>query len=183
MQEDGWELEFVKMQYHKEEQLNIGTETCYVKHCWSTRPAYVLAATKDNKTTELMYVYEPMGLYRQYEVQGSILARFQNVQLALCFLKVASTELGVKYMDRACTVAMADQEASSEAQENILKEWRSAIDSFAIEACEFSVQQEITDLPRVRSWASMLSVLGVLAPRVCDKYLDWMTTREEKSSQ
>ena len=171
------------MQYHKEEQLNVGSEACYVKHCNSTRPAYVLAATKGNESTELMYVYEPMGLDRQYDLQGSILARFKDVDLALCFLKVAETELGVKYMDRACTVAMADQEASSEAQENILKEWRSAIDSFAIEACEFSVQQEITDLPRVDSWASMLGVLGVLAPKVCDKYSDWITAQEQKSSQ
>ena len=95
MQEDGWEFEFVKMRYHKEEQLDIGTEACYVKHCGSTRPAYVLAAKKDGKTTDLMYVYQPMGLSRQYEWQGSILARFQNMQLALCFLQVASTELGI----------------------------------------------------------------------------------------
>ena len=126
MQADGWEFEFVKMRYHKEEQLDIGTEACYVKHCGSTRPAYVLAATKDSKTTDLMYVYEPMGLSRQYELQGSIRGRFQNLELALCFLQVASNEVGVKYMESACTVPMADEEAGLTEQENIREPWRSS---------------------------------------------------------
>ena len=69
-----------------------------------------------------MYVYQPMGLSREYGLQGSILARFQNMQLALCFLQVASTELGVKYMDNACTVPMTDQKARSTSQDNILEQ-------------------------------------------------------------
>ena len=113
MREDGWELECVKFRYHKEEQLNVGTEACYVKHCRSTRPAYSLVGTKDGKTIDLMYVYQPMGLSREHTSQGSILARFQNMKLALYFLQVASTELGVKYLESACTVAMEDQEGAS----------------------------------------------------------------------
>ena len=182
MQDDGWEFDFVKMRYHKEEQLDIGTEACYVKHCGSTRLAYVLAATKEGKTTDLIYVYQPMGLSREYELQGSILARFQNLQLALCFLQVASTELGVKYMDSACTVPMAEQEATSKDQEAILWQWRSLKTGYEIEACEFSVQEDIEHLPPIQSWSSMIRLLSVIAPSVCHMHTEWMYTQEEKDS-
>ena len=61
-----------------------------------------------------------MRLSREYESQGSILARFQNMELAWCFLDVASTELSIKYLDSACTVPIAKKEESSTAQDKIL---------------------------------------------------------------
>ena len=182
MEHDCWEFDFVRMRYHKEEQLDVGTEACYVKLCGSTRPAYVLAATKDGKSTDLMYVYQPMGLSRQYDLQGSILARFQNLHVALSFLQVASTGLGIKYMDNACTVPMAEQEGNAEAQKAILSQWQTLKAAYDIEACEFSVKKELEHLPPLQSWSSMIDLLNVIAPSVCDTHKKWMYTQEEKNS-
>ena len=153
-----------------------------MKHCGSTRLAYVLAATKNGKTTNLMYVYEPMGLSRQYDFQGSMLARFRNHHLALSFLQVASTELGVKYMDNACTVPMADREGNAEVQKTVLSKWQTLKAAYDIEACEFSVKKELEHLPPVQSWSSMIDLLNVIAPSVCHTHKNWMYTQEEKNS-
>ena len=84
------------MRYHKEEQLNEDIEACYVKHCNSTRLAYVMIASKNAKAVEQMHLYQPMGLKRQHGKQGSILGRFFNRELGLCSHQIASQELGMK---------------------------------------------------------------------------------------
>ena len=182
MKENGWDFDFVKMRYHKEEQLDVGTEACYVKHCASTRPAYVLAATKEGKTIDLMYVYQPMGLSRQYDTQGSILARFQDFNLALCFMQVAANHLDVRYMDNACTIAAAAEEATSQEQEELRLHWRVLKACFDIQDCDYSVQADIKDLPEIQSWYSMANLLGLIAPSVHAKHLAWMITQEEKEA-
>ena len=173
MRDDGWDLEYVKFRYHKEEQLNVGTEACYVKHCRSTRPAYCLVGTKDGKSTELMYVYQPMGLSREYTEQGSILARFQNIELALYFLQVASTKLGIKYLESACTVAMENQEGTS-TPPNILEIWRAAKGNYTIEDYDFSIKTDVKDLPAVSDWFSFSKFLDGIAQSVCVKHHEWM---------
>ena len=162
--------------------MDVGTEACYVKLCGSTRPAYVLAATKDGKSTDLMYVYQPMGLSRQHVLQGSIFARFKNLHVALSFLQVASTALGIKYMDNACTVPIAEQEGNAEVQKAILSQWQTLKAAYDIEACESSVKKELEDLPQVQSWSSMIDLLNVIAPSVCDTRKKWMYTQEEKNT-
>ena len=186
MTKNGWELEIVRMRYHKEEQLDMG-EACYVKHCWSTRPAYVLSATKDDCTVDLMYLYEPQGLLKQYYYQSSILARFQDEQLALCFLHVATTELGMQYMQRACTVSVTEAEkkaaqASSpvkDIEEDILKQWHSCFENFQIEACDFSVPTDVGPLPQEITWASMPNLLHSVANSIYHRYRNWMQAQEE----
>ena len=88
---------------HKEESYDIGQEACYVKQCGSVRPAFVLEAHRDSEVIELMYVYVPMGLEREYEIQRSVLARFGDHKVAICFLSVASEELGMGDVEDACT--------------------------------------------------------------------------------
>ena len=179
MLKDGWEFDYVKMRYHKEEQLDVGTEACYVKHCASTRPAYVLAATKEGKTRNLMYVYQPMGLYKDYATQGSILARFQSFDLALCFMQVAASHLGVRYMDRACTIAVADEEATSQEREEIRNHWRTQKSFSDIRDCEYTVQPDVEELPLVQSWSAMVNLLDTIAPSVCAKHVEWMFAQED----
>ena len=173
MEDEGWDLEDVKFRYHKEEQLNVGTEACYVKHCRSTRPAYYLMGEKDGKSTELMYVYQPMGLSRQYPEQGSILARFQDMNLALYFLQVAWKELGVKYLHSACTVAMESQEGATP-QTNILDIWQAAKADYTIEDYDISIKTDPKDLPVVSEWCSFIAFLDAIAQPVCGKHHDWM---------
>ena len=173
MRDEGWELEDVKFRYHKEEQLNVGTEACYVKHCRSTRPAYYLMGEKDGKSTELMYVYQPMGLSRQYPHQGSILARFRDMNLALHFLEVAWKQLGVKYLDSACTVAMESQEGDTP-QKDIRAIWQAAKADYDIEDYAISIKTEPKDLPEVCDWSSFATFLALIAQPVCLKHHTWM---------
>ena len=97
------ELPPVIMRYHKEEVAHVGTESVYVKHCRSTRCAFIKTATVNGVTKDLMYIYEPMGLDRQADQMGSLLARFQNRNLAACFLDVLSSKLGMKIMEVCAT--------------------------------------------------------------------------------
>ena len=174
MEDEGWEFEFVKMRYHKEEQLNVGTEACLVKHCKQTRPAYVLSATKNSKSKDLMYVYEPMGLSQQHHRQGSILVRFQDWNLALCFLEIAYVQLGVGYMDFAVTVPMTDDVTE---QAKIRNAWTALKANYAIGASSFKVQPHVHDLPEVEAWPSLINLLGLISPTSCDKYKEWMLTQ------
>jgi len=105
---NGFELQGPLKKNHKEEALDIGAEACYVKHCRSVRPAFVLEAHKVDEVIDLMYIYVPMGLERESALQGSILARFCSHELASCFLEVASEQLEMRYDSNACTVAIPE---------------------------------------------------------------------------
>ena len=189
MSEAGWEFDFVKMRFHKEEQLDVGTEACLVKHCRSTRPAYVLAATRDGKTSDLMYVYEPMGLRQQYEEQGSILARFHNWDVALCFLQAASDKLGLKYVEAACTMPGVDEETDAAKQQAkqqaMVDKWKEALKEYAIEKGELSLLDDNPDfpydLPEVDSWTGLNGMLGLIDPKIQDDYMEWILQRDELS--
>ena len=170
-EEEGWELEFVKMRYHKEEQLNVGTECCLVKHCRTTRPAYVLSGMKNSKSKDLMYVYEPMGLYQQHDSQGSILVRFQDWNLALCFLEVAYIHLGVEYMDFAVTVPMTDDVTK---QAKIRSEWTTLKAKYSIGPSSFSIEPDAVNLPEVEAWPGLINLLELISPEICSSYKEWM---------
>ena len=186
MIEDGWEFDFVKMRFHKEEQLDVGTEACLVKHCGSTRPAYVLAATREGKRSDLMYVYQPMGLRHQYEEQGSILARFHNWNLALCFLQAASRALDIKYVKAACTVPGEDDEQNAAKQEQMLNNWHKSIDKYTIEKANLSLLDDNPDfpfdLPEVDSWSGLMGMLGLIDRNLLDEYMEWMLQKDETAS-
>ena len=87
------------MRYHKEEVAHVGTESVYVKHCRSTRCAFVKAGAENGVTRDLMYIYQPMGFDRQADQMGSLLARFQCRNLAACFLEVLETNLDMRLME------------------------------------------------------------------------------------
>ena len=93
------ELHPVQMRYHKEEIADVGSENVYVRHCRSTRCAFVKTATVKGIDEELMYVYEPMGLDRQPDEMGTLLARFRNRNLAACFMEALFAKLRMKLMD------------------------------------------------------------------------------------
>ena len=96
---DNVDLPPVVMRYHKEEVAHVGTESVYVKHCRSTRCAFVKTVSVGGVEKDLMYIYEPMGLDRQADQMGSLLARFQCRDLAACFLEVLHSKLGMKLME------------------------------------------------------------------------------------
>ena len=183
MEKDGWAIDIVRMRYHKEEQLNIGTEACYVKHCNSTRPAYVWTATKDDKAVDLMYLYQPMGLARQYGKQGSILGRFFNREVALSFLQVASQELGMKYTKDSVSLPIMEQAMAKENKTaaSILEQWETAKKSFAIEETELSLNSEFKHLQPVESWSTLTSLLRIVAPKVHKKRLEWLLEKNDES--
>ena len=89
----------VVMKYHKEEVADVGSEMCYVKHCGSTRCAFVKSVAIKGDVKDLMYIYEPMGLDRQADEQGGLLARFQSRSMAACFLYILDKHLDMKRMD------------------------------------------------------------------------------------
>ena len=86
------------LQYHKEEVAEVGSEMCYVRHCHKTRCAFVKKATLNKVSKDLMYIYQPMGLDRQADEQGGLLARFQSAEMAACFMYVLFTKLDMKFM-------------------------------------------------------------------------------------
>ena len=91
------------MRYHKEEVADVGTEGCYVKHCRSTRCAFVLTATVNGMGKDVVYIYEPMNLDRQAERQGGLLAWLQCSKLAICFLQVLSDKLDMTLLEHCST--------------------------------------------------------------------------------
>ena len=78
---------------------HVGIESIYVKPCHSKKFSFVKAATENGITKELMYIYEPMGLDRQADQMGCLLARFQCRNLAACFLWILQTKLDMKLME------------------------------------------------------------------------------------
>ena len=97
-----------------------------------------------------------------------------------CFLQVAATEWGVKYMEQACTVSMADEEATPDSQDAILFNWQSMKTNYDMDSCEFSVHKDIENLPPVRTCSLMATLLNAIASSVCDLHVDWMYNQEEQ---
>ena len=173
----------VRMRFHKEEQLDVGTEACYVKHCNSTRPAYVMTATNKTKAVDLMYVYEPMGLKRQFTHQGSILGRFFNRDLALCFLQVASQELGMKYSKHSVSLPVVPQAMAKENKTSaeMIEQWEEARESFAIDETELNLKTDFSLAPPVECWSTLTSLVKVIAPDVAKKRCKWLLNKSEYS--
>ena len=96
---DNVELHPVFMRYGNEDVDHVGIESIYVRPCHSKKFSFVKAATENGITKELMYIYEPMGLDRQADQMGCILARFQCRNLAACFLWILQTKLDMKLME------------------------------------------------------------------------------------
>jgi len=128
-EEQGFDLCGPVTRNHKEESYNLGVEACYVKHCGSVRPAYVLEASRHGEVQELMHIYIPMGLERQHELQSSILGRFRSHELAACFLSVATTELMVGYRAEACTCVLPDEASKHGTATTILTSWQALIEA------------------------------------------------------
>ena len=169
------------MRYHKEEQLNVGTEACYVKHCNSTRPAYVMTATKNMKAVDLMYLYEPMGLKRQYKHQGSILGRFFNRDLALCFLQVASEDLDMKYSKHSVSLPVIPQAIAKEKKTapEMIEQWEAASESFEIKETELNLKSDFSLVQPVECWSTLTSLLKSIAPDVAKKRCKWLLNKSE----
>ena len=128
-----------------------------------------------------MYLYQPMGLARQYSRQGSILGRFFNRELALSFLQVASQELGMKYMDDSVSLPIIPQAISKEQKpENILEQWEAAKKSFAIDECELSMKGEFKHVHPVESWSTLESLLRIIAPKVLARKAKQLQPKNEE---
>ena len=131
------------MRYHKEEQLNEDIEACYVKHCNSTRPAYVMIVSpKRAMPVEQMHLYQPMGLKRQHGKQGSILGRFFNRELGLCSHQIASQELGMKDSKHLVSLPIIPQAIAKRRKTaaDMTGHWEAARKSFAIEETELNLK-------------------------------------------
>ena len=146
---------------HKEESFDLGTEACYVKQCASVRPAFVLEAQNEDTTRELMYLYTPMGLEREHDMQGSVLGRFGSYAVAACFLQVASEKLGVGYTPDACTNVIPEAAQREGSRETIQAAWQAALQARPHLPCyNITPEQHITEAPG--SWEDVRqTVLGL----------------------
>ena len=120
---------------HKVEAFDFGAEACYVKQCNSVRPAFVLEAHGKEEVIQLMYVYIPLGLERQHDIQCSVLARFGSHELASCFLAVASEELEIGYDGDACTSVIPEAAHKHGSKEEIRRRWGDLIELRDLPAC------------------------------------------------
>ena len=159
---NGFDLHGPVKRNHKEESLDIGAEACYVKHCGSVRPAFVLEAHRENELVDLMYIYVPMGLERESALQGSILARFRSHELASCFLKVSNEELGMGYLPQACTVAIPTNASKHGTQEHIVQAWKDLITLRALRRCYAIDRNQITP-SEVIEWTSVRATVMPIA--------------------
>ena len=142
--------------------MDIGAEACYVKHCRSVRPAFVLEAHKVDEVIDLMYIYVPMGLERESALQGSILARFCSHELASCFLEVASEQLEMRYDSNACTVAIPENVRRHGTREDIVQSWNELIMQRALRPCYAIELNQITPSD-VGDWNSVRETVMTIA--------------------
>ena len=159
---NGFDLHGPVKRNHKEESLDIGAEACYVKHCGSVRPAFVLEAHRENELVDLMYIYVPMGLERESVLQSSILARFRSHELASCFLEVANEELGMGYVPQACTVAIPTNASKHGTREHIVQAWKDLITLRALRRCYAIDRNQITP-SEVIEWISVRATVKLIA--------------------
>ena len=128
---------------HKEESFDFGAEACYVKHSNSLRPAFVVEAHREDVVTQLMYVYIPMGLEREHEMQGSVLARFCSHELASCYLAVASEQLEMGYTRDVCTCTIPEEARKHGSRMAILEKWEALINSRKLRPCYSTGQPKL----------------------------------------
>ncbi len=131
--DSGWSFEDGPVvRNHKEQSYGVGTEAVYVKQCNSVRVYYAYEATREQETIELMHLYVPMGLSRQYGSQGSLLGRMRSHELAACLLAVASSRLEVRYEPENCTCTVPPEAKKHGTPESIMARWKELIASLQV---------------------------------------------------
>ena len=140
---------------HKEESYDIGTEACYVKQCGTVRPAFVWEAHRDSEITQLMYVYIPIGLEREHEIQGSVLARFGSHQLATCFLAVANEKLQMGYVRTACTCIIPEEARKHGGRAEVLATWEALLLDHSLPPCYRMEVQHVVISEDERVWDAL----------------------------
>ena len=153
---------------HKEEDYGIGEESIFVKQCHSVRVAYVFSASCDTQSVELMHLYEPMGLSRQHDAQGSLLARMRCHALAACLLKIAQKHLHMLYMPSACICTVPENSYKKITPQEIQAPWNSRVSNMRLETRPSFNYDFIMDL-RDNQWEQIQVMLTEFSGDVLQK--------------
>ena len=128
------------------------------------RPAFVLEATRGDTVIDLMYVYIPMGLEREYKIQQSVLARFYSHELAACYLGVAHTFLEVGYVDTACTCTIPEKAKKHGTREDIRAKWDTLIEEHGLTRSHLLACEEVTKVSDCSSrWGKIKETIQIIA--------------------
>ena len=88
-----------------------------------------------------MYIYAPMGLDRQHEVQKSILARFGSLELASCFIEVTSRQLDIGYLEKTCTCVIPKDSKKHGGIERVMEKWKTLTNTCRLKPC-YDIEEE-----------------------------------------
>ena len=99
-----WEVYGPTKRNHKEEDVSIGDELIYVKFASSMRASFVIQARCPHETVDLFYIYPPMGLPAQHNIQTSLLARCTDHAMGIALLKVLEEKMHLNYVSNCLVV-------------------------------------------------------------------------------
>ena len=146
-----------------------------MKQCNSVRPAFVLEAHREDVVTELMYVYIPMGLERQHDVQSSVLARFCSHELASCYLAVASESLDVGFLSEACTCSIPEASRKNGGPSEVMRKWYALIETHRLQRC-YALGPETVLETETQSWQNVRKMIRRMAPTDYEEALNVIET-------
>ena len=120
---------------------------------------------------QLMYVYVPMGLEREFEMQGSVLARFGSHELASCFIAVANEELGSAYVGEACTCIIPEDSKKHGTRQLVLEKWYELIRMRKLSS-SYNVSLKQIHISSIEGWDGVRKTVGKVAATECAEALD-----------
>ena len=110
-----------------------------------------------------MYVYIPMGLERQHEVQSSVLARFCSHELASCYLAVASESLHVGFLSEACTCIIPEASRKHGGRNEVMRKWHDMLEKHRLHPC-YSFGPEQVIKTKTKCWDDVREMISHMAP-------------------
>ena len=129
------------------------------------RPAYVLEAVQDGESIELMHVYIPMGIERQYEKQSCIFGRFRCHELAVCFLVAAKKYLSMGYSSHACKCVVPDEARKNGTPADIMAKWEDLVQQRQLRDA-YSLDLNLIVSPTVYGWKETRKVIELYVGKI-----------------
>ena len=115
-----------------------------------------------------MHLYEPMGLSRQHDAQGSLLARMRCHDLAACLLKIAQKHLHMTYSPCACICTVPENAHKKGTPQQIMAAWKSRVSNMRLETTpSFSIDSSMKK--RDNQWEQIQDMLTKFSGDVLQK--------------
>ena len=126
-----------------------------------------------------MYVYIPMGLERQHDIQSSVLARFGSHELASCFLAVASEELGIGYVDDACRCIIPEGARKHGSRDETVRQWDRLTRLRNLRPC-YNIALEQVTVSSTTGWDHVRKIVERVAAMECAEALNFVEACDAK---